>query len=150
LWHHKRTNIILYGEVSYARLTIQLPRLLFWFWLAEGRILKDIEIRTALARLLKQVEGINAKISAMPQVQINVSGRLLPTMMALQKISSGTATQISMITQRCRAFESKNLNELSMMSMITKHKQGKERVFSTKPSVESLGDIQRKKVAVIC
>lgn len=87
---------------------------------------------------MKQVEGINAKVSEMPQIQIQVSGRLLPTMMALQRIQSGTATQVSMITQRCRAFESKNLNELHMMGMITKQKQGRERIFKTKASVGQL------------
>jgi hypothetical protein len=93
------------------------------------------EIQATLARLVKQVEGIDAKVSQMPQIHIQVSNRLLPTLMALQKIDSGTATQVSLITQRCRAFESKNLNELHMMGVVSKQRIGHEAVFQTKTSL---------------
>ena len=53
--------------------------------------MKDVEIKAVLAKLLKQIEGIDAKVSQMPQIQIQVSNRLLPTLLALQKIDSGTA-----------------------------------------------------------
>jgi len=98
--------------------------------------MNDIELRATLAKLVKQVECIDAKISQMPQVQIQVSSRLLPTLLALQKIESGTATEVSRITQRCRAFESKNLNELCLLGVVAKHKKGHERVFEAKPSVD--------------
>jgi hypothetical protein len=84
------------------------------------------------------VEGLNAKVSQMPQVRIQVSSRLLPTMIALQKIESGTATQVSVITQRCRAFESKNLNELQMMGIVTKQRRGREQIFRTKTAADNL------------
>jgi hypothetical protein len=91
--------------------------------------MKDVEIKAVLAKLLKQVEGIDAKVSQIPQIQIQVSNRLLPTLLALQKIDSGTATQVSQITNRSRAFESKNLNELSMMGVLVKEKKSHEKIF---------------------
>lgn len=100
--------------------------------------MNDVELRATLAKLVKQIECIDAKISQMPQVQIQVSSRLLPTLLALQKIGSGTATQVSRITQRCRAFESKNLNELCLMGAVTKEKVGHEKVFKAKTAVDLL------------
>ena len=94
--------------------------------------MNSLELRVTLAKLLKRVEELDAKVSQMPQIQIQVSSRLLPTLVALQKIDSGTATQVSQITQRCRAFESKNLNELSMMGVLVKQKKGHEKVFRLK------------------
>jgi hypothetical protein len=91
--------------------------------------MNDVELRATLAKLVKQLECIDAKISQMPQVQIQVSSRLLPTLLALQKIEVGTATQVSMITKRCRAFESKNLNELCMMGVASKQACGHEKMF---------------------
>ncbi|MCL5877648.1 MAG: hypothetical protein M1540_07545 [Candidatus Bathyarchaeota archaeon] len=98
--------------------------------------MNDVELRATLAKLVKQIECIDAKISQMPQVQIQVSSRLLPTLLALQKIGSGTATQVSRITQRCRAFESKNLNELCLMGAVSKQKVGHEKVFKANASVD--------------
>jgi hypothetical protein len=94
--------------------------------------MNSIELRVTLAKLLKRIEELDAKISQMPQIQIHVSSRLLPTLVALQKINSGTATQVSQITQRCRAFESKNLNELSMMGVLVKERRGREKFFTVK------------------
>lgn len=103
--------------------------------------MNDLELRATLAKMVKQLECIDAKISQMPQVQIQVSGRLLPTLLALQKIESGSATQVSMVTKRCRAFESKNLNELSMMGVASKQTQGHERIFRLKePRVALAGE----------
>lgn len=85
-----------------------------------------------LAKLVRDIEDLNAKVSQMPQVQIQVSGRLLPTLVTLQKLESGTATQVSAVTRRCRAFESKNLNELYMLGAVSKERRGHERVFTPK------------------
>jgi predicted transcriptional regulator len=63
-------------------------------------------------------------------------------MMALQKRGSGTATQISAITQRCRASESKNLNELHLMGVVSKQRLGRERVFKTKTAKDFGGNEQ--------
>jgi hypothetical protein len=94
--------------------------------------MRDIEIKAMLASLIKQLEGINAKVSQMPQVQVQVSSRLMPTLMALQKIEAGNATQVSQITQRCRAFESKNLNDLYMLGLVSKQRRGHESIFGAK------------------
>jgi hypothetical protein len=85
-----------------------------------------------LAKIVKSIECINAKVSQIPQVQIQVSSRLLPTLIALQKIESGTATRVSAITQRSRAFESKNLNELCLLGAVSKQRRGHERIFTPK------------------
>jgi len=90
---------------------------------------------------VKNIECINAKVSQIPQVQIQVSSRLLPTLIALQKIESGTATQVSAITQRSRAFESKNLNELCILGAVSKQRRGHESIFSPKTSREQLCEL---------
>jgi hypothetical protein len=94
--------------------------------------MRDVELRVVLARLVKELETLNAKVSAMPAVQVQVSGRLLPTLFALQKIDGGTATQVSGVTGRCRAFESKNLNDLHLLGVLSKERQGHERIFNVK------------------
>jgi hypothetical protein len=94
--------------------------------------MNSTELRTILTKLLKRVEELDAKVSQMPQIQIQVSSRLLPTLMVVQKIGSTTATQVSQITGRCRAFESKNLNELSMMGVLLKQRKRREKIFSVK------------------
>ena len=96
--------------------------------------MNSIELKTTLTKLLKRVEALDAKVSQMPQIQIQVSSRLLPTLVALQKIDSGTATQVSQITQRYRACESKNLNELSMLGAVTKQKLGARKNLQDKGS----------------
>jgi hypothetical protein len=103
--------------------------------------MKDKEIRATLEKLLKRLEGLDAKVSQMPQIQIQVSSRLLPTLLALEKMEFGTATQVSVVTQRCRAFESKNLNELHMLGVISKERSGHKRVFKVKPKDKTASQI---------
>jgi hypothetical protein len=98
--------------------------------------MNDMEIRVTLAKVIKEIEVLNAKVSMLPQVQIHVSSRLLPTLVALQKIGFGTATQVSAVTCRCRAFESKNLNDLFMLGVVSKERHGHERIFTPKPDSE--------------
>ena len=94
--------------------------------------MRDYEIRAALAKLFRKLEVIEAKVSSMPQVQVQVSSRFLPTVNALQTLGSATATQISQVTGRCRAFESKNLNELFALGLVKKTVQGRMKVFEFK------------------
>jgi hypothetical protein len=94
--------------------------------------MRSVELRVTLARLVKEVAGLNAKVNAMPHIQVQVSSRLLPTLLALQKIDGGTATQVSMVTGRCRAFESKNLNDLHLLGVVSKEHLGHERIFRVK------------------
>lgn len=74
-------------------------------------------------------------MSEVPQIQVQVSHRLLPTLTALTNLGPGTASQISKITGRARAFESKNLNELHLMGILTKYSHGREQVFKSKHPV---------------
>ena len=62
-------------------------------------------------------------------VQVQVSSRFLPTFVAFTKLGSGTATQLSHITGRARAFESKNLNEMQAIGLLGKKRSGKTQVF---------------------
>jgi len=75
---------------------------------------------------------MDAKMLQIPQVQVQVSHRLLPTYTALANLGPATATQVSKMTGRCRAFESKNLNELLSMGLVTKHHDGHAQVFKSK------------------
>jgi hypothetical protein len=90
------------------------------------------EIGLALEKILKKLEVIDAKVNGLPQVQVQVSNRFLPTFMALTNLGSGTASQLSQVTGRTRAFESKNLNEMHSMGLLDKKRNGKSQVFYPK------------------
>jgi hypothetical protein len=90
------------------------------------------EIGLTMQRILSRLEAIEVKINGLPPVQIQVSNRFLPTFVALTKLGCGTASQMSRITGRARAFESKNLNEMSVMGLLTKKRAGKTQVFYPK------------------
>ncbi len=85
----------------------------------------------AFEKVLKQLEVIDAKVSGFPQVQVQVSSRFLPTINAISVLGCGTATQVSKITGRSRAFESKNLNELHAMGLLKKRGQGRMKIFES-------------------
>jgi predicted transcriptional regulator len=91
--------------------------------------MRKFEIMAAFDKVLKQLEVIDAKVSGLPQVQVQVSNRFLPTMNALSALGCGTATQVSKVTGRSRAFESKNLNELHAMGLLKKRRQGRMKIF---------------------
>jgi PAS domain S-box-containing protein len=97
--------------------------------------MKTRELSVAFASVLKRLDLLDAKMSEVPQIHVQVSHRLLPTLTALTNLGSGTASQISKITGRARAFESKNLNELNLMGVLTKHSQGREQIFKSKHPV---------------
>ena len=90
------------------------------------------EIGLALEKILRKLEAIDAKVNGLPQVQVQVSNRFLPTFTALTKLGSGTASQLSLVTGRTRAFESKNLNEMRSMGLLDKKRNGKSQVFYPK------------------
>ena len=94
--------------------------------------MKTRELSVAFANVMKRLDLLDAKMSEVPQIHVQVSHRLLPTLTALTNLGSGTASQISKITGRARAFESKNLNELHTMGLLTKHHQGRAQVFKSK------------------
>ena len=94
--------------------------------------MKIREFTTAFTSLTKRLDLIDAKMNDLPHIEAQTSNRLLPTLTALTKIGVGNATQISKITGRSRAFESKNLNDLHLMGVLTKHSEGKEKIFRSK------------------
>lgn len=90
------------------------------------------EIQITLDRILKKLEAIDVKVNTLPSVQVQVSNRFLPTFVALTKLGCGTASQLSRVTGRARAFESKNLNEMYAMGMLDKKRSGRNQVFTPK------------------
>ncbi len=94
--------------------------------------MKTFEIMSAFEKVLKRLEVIDAKVSGMPQVQVQVSSRFLPTINALTNLGSATASQVCKVTGRSRAFESKNLNDLHAMGLVSKHCEGRMKIFSCK------------------
>jgi PAS domain S-box-containing protein len=100
--------------------------------------MKSREFSMAFANVSRRLDLLDAKMSEIPQIHVQVSYRLLPTLTAVTKLGSGTASQISKITGRARAFESKNLNELNTMGLLTKRHQGREQIFkSTQPVLQT-------------
>ena len=85
--------------------------------------MRSFEMMAAFEKVLKRLDVIDSKVSGLPQVQVEVSSRLLPTSTALSNPVAGTASQVSSVTGRSRAFESKNLNELHTIGVLSK--QGK-------------------------
>ncbi len=90
------------------------------------------EIGLTLDRILKKLDAIDAKVDVLPSVQVQVSSRFLPTFVALTKLGFGTASQLSLVTGRARAFESKNLNEMFAMGLLDKRRCGRSQVFTPK------------------
>jgi hypothetical protein len=87
----------------------------------------------ASKRVLEYLRIIDTKVSAMPQVQVQVSSRHLRTVNALIKLGkSATATEVAAVTGCARAHESMTLNELVGRGIVTKEKQGRKRIFRVK------------------
>lgn len=93
------------------------------------------EVNLAFQKILSKLDVIDAKVSAMPQVQVQVSDKFLVTLTALKKLGRpATATEIASITLRARACESKNLNELWGRGLLIKQRQGRKQLFSSRAS----------------
>ncbi len=96
------------------------------------------EIGLTMEKILAKLEAIDAKVNGLPPVQIQVSSRFLPSFVALTKLGYGTASQLSRVTGRARAVESKNLNEMHAMGLLVKKRDGKSQLFYPKqPNVFS-------------
>jgi len=94
---------------------------------------KSFEFRAFFEKILQKLDIIDAKVTTMPQVQVQVSNKFLGTLSALQKLDRpATATEIAQITGRARAFESKNLNELWGRGILIKQRLGRRQLFSLK------------------
>ncbi len=99
--------------------------------------MRNFEIALALDRILKRLEVIDAKVSGMPQVQVQVSSRFTPTIAALSNLGGGTASQVSGVTGKSRACESKILNELAAMGLVSRQRQGRLKIFVPKKTSKS-------------
>jgi hypothetical protein len=89
------------------------------------------QIKLALEKILAKLDVIDAKVCRMPEVQVSISSRLLPTWVALKRLNGcASATQVSQITGRQRAVESGILNELCRMGVLDKEKRGRAKIFT--------------------
>jgi len=101
---------------------------------AEG--MKDFEIRAGFRKVLEKLDVIDLKVSGLPQVQVSVSSRLLPTVNALAALDKpAIASMVAEITGRARAYESLNLNDLVGRGIVCGKKQGRLKVFWLKREV---------------
>lgn len=98
--------------------------------------MRDFELKACLTRILQKLDIVNAKVSAMPQVQVQVNNRFLATLNALRRIDRpATSGEVAAITGCARAYESMILNELVGRGIVAKEKQGRKRLFSVKEKV---------------
>jgi hypothetical protein len=95
--------------------------------------MRSFEVRACFEKVLKKLDVIDAKVSAMPQVQVQVSSRFLPTLNALGKLGKpATSSDVAQVTGRHRAMESQILNELAGRGLLTKESRGRSVLFSLK------------------
>jgi DNA-binding transcriptional ArsR family regulator len=95
--------------------------------------MKMFEIRAAFAKILQKLDVIDAKVSAMPQVQVQISSKFLATLNALGKLGrAASASEIAQVTGKRRAVESALLNELVGRGLLTKERDGRSCLFSVK------------------
>ena len=99
--------------------------------------MKSFEFRVAFNRILKKLDIIDAKVSVMPTVSVQVSSRFLPSLNALGKLGRpAMAGEVAAVTGRARAYESENLNVLASQGILEKSKQGNKKLFSLKVKVD--------------
>ena len=93
--------------------------------------MKAFELRAWFEKVLRKLDVVDAKVSAMPEVQVQVTSKFAPTLTALGKLGKpASATEIAGFTGRCRAVESALLNELVGRGLVTKQRQGRVCVFA--------------------
>ncbi|MEM2107853.1 MAG: hypothetical protein QXL10_01015 [Candidatus Bathyarchaeia archaeon] len=92
--------------------------------------MKAFELRAMFERVLRKLDVIDAKVSALPQVQVFLHVRTLATVMALIRLGgSASASEVAAVTGRHRATESAVLNELVRCGVAVKEKRGRAKVF---------------------
>lgn len=98
--------------------------------------MRNFELRACFAKILQKLDIIDAKVTGMPQVQVQVSDRDLPTFNALRRLGRpATAAEVAAITGNRRARESAKLNEFFRRGLLVKEKQGRKQLFSIKIDV---------------
>ena len=94
------------------------------------------EVKNAFEKILSKLDIIDAKVTAMPQVQVQVSSKFLGTLSALQKLDRpATAGEVAQITGHTRAFDSKMLNELWGRGLLIKERHGRKKLFSSRKNL---------------
>ncbi|MCW4002403.1 MAG: hypothetical protein NWE95_00615 [Candidatus Bathyarchaeota archaeon] len=102
--------------------------------------MRAFEVRAAFEKLFKRLDVIDAKVSAMPVVQVQVSERFLPTIIALSKLGRpALAGEVAAVTGCKRTHESMVLNELVGRGIATKETRGRKHYFSLKVKLENEG-----------
>ena len=102
--------------------------------------MRHYEERAYFDKVLRKLDIIDAKVTALPQVQVQVSHRFLPTISALSKFGRpALAGEVAAVTGCKRAHESLVLNELVRMGIVVKEKRGRKLYFSLKVKLESEG-----------
>lgn len=95
--------------------------------------MNKVEIRAAFTKILHKLDVIDAKVSVMPTVSVQVSSRFLPPLNALTKLGRpASAGEVAAVTGRSRAFESANLNALACQGVLLKFKQGRKCLFEAR------------------
>ena len=93
--------------------------------------MRAFELRAWFENVLKKLDVINAKVSAMPQVQVQVTSKFQPTINALAKLGKpSSASTVAQVTGRNRAVESALLNELAGRGIAEKRREGRTCLFS--------------------
>ena len=93
--------------------------------------MKAFELRAWFEKILRKLDIIDAKVSEMPQVRVQVTSKFQPTINALTKIGrAASATEIAQVTGRCRAVESSLLNDLVGRGLLLKERQGRVCAFA--------------------
>jgi len=101
---------------------------------------RHYEERAYFDKVLKKLDIIDAKVSAMPIVQVQVSERFLPTIIALSKCGrSALAGEVAAVTGCKRAHQSMVLNELVGRGIVAKETRGRKHYFSLKVKFENEG-----------
>jgi hypothetical protein len=93
--------------------------------------MKAFELRAAFEKFFRKLDIIDAKVSAVPCVQVQVSSKFLPTLNALAKLGrAASAADVAKVTGRNRAFESALLNELVGRGILAKKRVSRSCLFS--------------------
>lgn len=93
--------------------------------------MRSFEVKAAFDKVLAKLDVIDAKVSAMPNVQVQVSCKFLPTLNALGKLGRpATSGEVAEVTGRHRATECQVLNELAGRGIVAKQRVGRRILFS--------------------
>ena len=89
--------------------------------------------RFLFERILRKLAVIDAKVSVIPQVQVQVQEGFLVTLNVLQRLGRpASASEVAAVTGRARANESLKLNGLCGRGLVIKRRQGLKVLFSLK------------------